>query len=138
MVCTIVASPGSEYKGNLRIERRLNGAIPDSPVIEPVEVQRFALAALSAGAVVLFGACYAVFLALGRLNDFTLLRHLASLSYAALAASVGALAWFLRLDGAWLTLVALLLAGYFVAPRFIWRLSVATHDAIDEKGGHRV
>ena len=29
-------------------------------------------------------------------------------------------------------------AGYFVAPRFIWRLSVATHDATDEKGGHRV
>ena len=38
-----------------------------------------------------------------------------------LAASVVSLAWFLRLDGAWLTLAALLLAGYFVAPRFIWR-----------------
>ena len=103
-------------------------------MIEPVEVQRFALAALSAGAVVLFGACYAVFLALGRLNGFTLLRRLASLSYAALATAVGALAWFLRLDGAWLTLVALLLAGYFVAPRFIWQLSVATHDTVTGEG----
>ena len=40
-------------------------------MIEPVEVQRFVLASLSAGAVVLFGACYAVFLALSRLNGFT-------------------------------------------------------------------
>lgn len=138
MVCTIVASAGTEYKECLRIERRRHGATPNSPVIEPVEVQRFALAALSAGAVVLFGACYAVFLALGRLNSFALLRRLANVSYAALAASVGGLAWFLRLDGAWLALVVLLLAGYFVAPRFIWRLSVATHDSADEQGGHRV
>ena len=106
-------------------------------MIEPVEVQRFVLASLSAGAVVLFGACYAVFLALSRLNGFTLLRHFSNLSYAALAASVVALAWFLRLDGAWLALVVLLLAGYFAAPRFIWRLSVATHDAADEKGVNR-
>ena len=107
-------------------------------MIEPVEVQRFVLASLSAGAVVLFGACYAVFLALSRLNGFSLLRHLSSLSYAALAASVVSLAWFLRLDGAWLVLVALLLGGYFVAPRFIWRLSVATHEAVDEETPRRV
>lgn len=106
-------------------------------MIEPVEVQRFVLASLSAGAVVLFGACYAVFLALSRLNGFTVLGHLSNLSYAALAASVVSLAWFLRLDGAWLALVACLLAGYFAAPRFIWRLSVATHDAVDDEGGHR-
>lgn len=101
-------------------------------MIEPVEVQRFALAALSAGAIVLFGACYAVFLALSRLHDFTALRHLSNLSYASLAASVAALAWFLRLDDGWLILTVLLLAGYYVAPRFIWRLSVATHEAEGE------
>ena len=102
-------------------------------MIEPVEVQRIALAALSAGAVVLFGACYAVFLALSRLRRFAVLRHLSNLSYVALAAAVAALAWLLRLDGAWLVLVAALLVGYYAAPRFIWRLSVATHDGADER-----
>ena len=104
-------------------------------MIEPVEVHRFVLASLSAGAVVLFGACYAVFLALSRLNEFSVLRHLSNLSYAALAGSVGSLAWHLRLDGMWLVLVAVLLAGYFAAPRFIWRLSVATHEGASESGG---
>lgn len=107
-------------------------------MIDPVDVQRFALAAVSAGAVVLFGACYAVFLALSRLRGFLVLYHLSNLSYVALAASVAVLAWSLRLGGAWLALVALLLVGYYVAPRFIWRLSVATHDMVDEEGGHRV
>jgi len=107
-------------------------------VIDPVDVQRFALAALSAGAVVLFGACYAVFLALSRLRGFVLLYHLSNLSYVALATSVTVLAWSLRLDGAWLILVAFLLLGYYVAPRFIWRLSVATHDAVDEEAGQSV
>lgn len=98
-------------------------------MVEPDEVQRIVLAALTAGAVVLFGACYAVFLALARLRHFAVLRRLSNLAYAALAAAVAALAWLLRLDGAWLVLVALLLAGYYAAPRFIWRLSVATHDS---------
>ena len=50
---------------------------------------------------------------------------------------MAALAWLLRLDGAWLVLVAVLLAGYYAAPRFIWRLSVATHDVADEREGLR-
>ena len=104
-------------------------------MIEPVDVHRIALAALSAGTVVLFGACYAVFLALSRLRRFAVLRHLSNLSYAALAAAVASLAWSLRLDGAWLALVAVLLVGYYAAPRFIWRLSVATHDPVDKQGG---
>ena len=105
-------------------------------MIDPVDVQRFAIAALSAGAVVLFGACYAVFLALSRLRGFILLYHLSNLSYVALAASVAVLGWSLRLGGAWLVLVALLLLGYYVAPRFIWRLSVATHDGVEHEGVH--
>ena len=104
-------------------------------MIEPVDIQRFALAALSAGAIVLFGACYAVFLALSRLRGFVALRHLSNLSYAALAASVAGLAWFLRLEGGWLILIVLLLAGYYVAPRFIWRLSVATHESEGDPDG---
>ena len=57
-------------------------------MIEPVEIQRIALAAFSAGAVVLFGACYAVFLALSRLHRIAMLNLLSNLSYAALATAV--------------------------------------------------
>lgn len=93
-------------------------------MIDPVDVQRFAIAALSAGAVVLFGACYAVFLALSRLRGFILLYHLSNLSYVAVAASVAVLGWSLRLGGAWLVLEALLLldlialAGLYLAGMF--------------------
>ncbi len=105
-------------------------------MIDPVDVQRIVLATLAAGAAVLFGACYAIFLALSRLRDLAVLRRLSNLSYLALAVSVLALAWYLRLAGGWLALVAVLLAGYYLAPRFIWRLSVATHDSEeDRKGG---
>ena len=105
-------------------------------MIEPVEVQRIVLATLAAGAAVLFGACYAIFLALSRLRDLAVLRRLSNVSYLALAVAVLALAWNLRLTGGWLALIVILLAGYYLAPRFIWRLSVATHDSEqDHKGG---
>lgn len=104
-------------------------------MIDPVDVQRIVLATLAAGAAVLFGACYAIFLALSRLRDLAVLRQLSNLSYLALAVSVLALAWFLQLTGGWLALVVILLAGYYLAPRFIWRLSVATHDSTDDHEG---
>ena len=104
-------------------------------MIDPVDVQRIVLATLAAGAAVLFGACYAIFLALSRLRDLSVLRQLSNLSYLALAVSVLALAWFLQLTGGWLALVVILLAGYYLAPRFIWRLSVATHDSTDDHEG---
>lgn len=105
-------------------------------MIEPVEVQRIVLATLAAGAAVLFGASYAIFLALSRLRDLAVLRRLSNVSYLALAVAVLALAWNLQLTGGWLALIVILLAGYYLAPRFIWRLSVATHDSVDDhKGG---
>lgn len=104
-------------------------------MIDPVDVQRIVLATLAAGAAVLFGACYAIFLALSRLRDLSVLRQLSNLSYLALAVSVLALAWYLQLTGGWLALVVILLAGYYLAPRFIWRLSVATHDSTDDHEG---
>lgn len=104
-------------------------------MIDPVDVQRIVLATLAAGTAVLFGACYAIFLALSRLRDLSVLRQLSNLSYLALAVSVLALAWYLQLTGGWLALVVILLAGYYLAPRFIWRLSVATHDSTDDHEG---
>ena len=76
----------------------------------------------------LFGAAYAVCLALGRLNGLSILRRAAYFAYAALVAATGLFAWAMNLGGMWLALVAALLVGYFVAPRAIWRLSVATHN----------
>lgn len=104
-------------------------------MIDPVDVQRIVLATLAAGAAVLFGACYAILLALSRLRDLSVLRQLSNLCYLALAVSVLALAWYLQLTGGWLALVVILLAGYYLAPRFIWRLSVATHDSTDDHEG---
>jgi len=97
-------------------------------MIEAVEAQRIALSALSAGAVVIFGAMYAIFLALGNLNNNALLRFVGNCSYFLLATSVCFLAYFLQLYNWWLVLVATLLAGYFAAPRMIWRLCVEVHQ----------
>lgn len=96
------------------------------------EMPRLAAAGLSAAAVVVFAAGYAALLALGRLHRRAALRHAALAAYAGVVlASIG-LAWALRLDGLWLVLVAILLIGYFLAPRAIWRLSVATHEKDDD------
>ena len=102
---------------------------------DPVDIQRIVLAAFTAGAVVLFGACYAVFLAMSRLRNLDGLRVLSNLFFLTLAISVLALAWLLRLAGFWLALIAVLLVGYYIAPRFIWRLSVATHESEEEHEG---
>lgn len=97
-------------------------------MIEPVQVQQLMIATLSAGAMVLFAACYALFLALGRFRSLRALRRVAGACYAAFVAFTATLAWALRLDGVWLALIGILLIGYYAAPRAIWRLSVATHE----------
>ena len=98
-------------------------------MIDPVELQRIAVAALSAGGIVLFGATYAICLALGRLKSLSILRSLAYVAYLALVAVTALFAWAMNLSGGWAVLTVLLLIGYFVAPRAIWRLSVATHES---------
>ena len=102
-------------------------------MIDPVELQRIAVAALSAGGIVLFGAAYAICLALGRLKGLRVLRPLSYVAYLALAAMTLLFAWAMNLTGAWAILTVVLLVGYFVAPRAIWRLSVATHESSDEE-----
>lgn len=102
-------------------------------MIDPVELQRIAVAALSAGGIVLFGAAYAICLALGRLKGLAILRPLSYVAYLALAAVTLLFAWAMNLTGAWAVLTVVLLVGYFVAPRAIWRLSVATHESADQE-----
>ena len=105
-------------------------------MIEPVAVQQIAIAAILAGAVVLFGAAYAIFYALAMLGHSSGLLKIAYAAYLILFAAVVALAVIMQLTGWWFLLVVTLLAGYFVAPRFIWRVSVAVHAA-DEAAGAR-
>jgi hypothetical protein len=98
-------------------------------MIDPVDVQQIATAAILAGAIVFFGAAYAVFYALAMLGHNKHFLQAAYGGYLSLFVSTVALAVILQLTGWWLTLVVSLLVGYFVAPRFIWRLSVAVHES---------
>ena len=79
------------------------------------------------GAIILFGAGYAVLLAVSRLKGSAFLGGTSLVCYGGLAASTAGLTVLLNLWGWWLALVTLLLIGYFIAPRFIWRLSEAIH-----------
>lgn len=96
-------------------------------MIDPVEVQQIALAAILSGAIIFFGAAYAIFYALSRLNDKVQFLRYAYAFYGGLALATIGLASVLHLTGWWLTLVGTLLVGYFIAPRFIWRLSEDVH-----------
>lgn len=96
-------------------------------MIDPVDVQDIAKAALMSGGVVFFGACYAVFYALAMLGGDRRLHQAAYAAYAGLALCTAGMAVTLHLGGWWLLLVATLLVGYFAAPRGIWRLCTAVH-----------
>ena len=95
--------------------------------MEPENIPQLAAAGLSAAAVVLCGAGYALLLALGRARGSAVLRRAALIAYAGVVLAAAGLSWALELQGPWLLLVAVLLVGYFAAPRAVWRLSVATH-----------
>ncbi|MGD8830972.1 MAG: hypothetical protein PVF57_10240 [Pseudomonadales bacterium] len=101
-------------------------------MIDPVDVRQIALAAIIAGSVIFFGAAYAVFYALGRLTRRRPFLVYAHAFYAALVLATIGLAGVLHLSGIWLLLVVLLLAGYLVAPRFIWRLSTEVHSLAEQ------
>lgn len=68
-------------------------------MIEPVELQQLAIAALSAGAIVLFGAAYAVCLALGGLKGLSILRRASYFAYAAVVAATVLFASAMNLGG---------------------------------------
>jgi len=82
---------------------------------------------MSGAAIVLMGAFYALFFALGRLHRSFALACAATASYLLLAVAVWVLVEALRLSGFWIAVAAVMLVGYFLAPRAIWRLCVGTH-----------
>lgn len=91
-------------------------------------VQSLLGAAASGAAIVLFGALYALLLALARLQQRAALLVFAYATYACLIASTFVLARTLDMHGVWLLLPVLLLIGYLLAPHGVWRLCVGIHD----------
>lgn len=100
-------------------------------MIEPVEMADFFATFFSAAAVIVFGALYALFFAYSRIGNKPRMMVLAYAAYAALFASLVVLASATHLFGnlLWISVVMLMLAGYFAAPHAIWHLCVATHAA---------
>ncbi len=85
------------------------------------------LGALSGAFIVVSGALYALLFALGRLRDSRVLMFGAYLSYGILVGFSLLLLHALTLEGFWIAVVVVMLAGYFLTPRAIWHLCVGTH-----------
>jgi len=79
-------------------------------------------AAIAGAAVILAGGGYALCFALGRARGGVWLP-LSHGAYLCLAVAVATLAWALDLRGFWRGVACLMVLGYFVGPRLIWRLS---------------
>ena len=86
------------------------------------------LSSVLAGAlVVVSGGTYALFLAFARLRSSKFLMRLAVAAYLILAVCTFVLAESLALSPAWYAVIAVMLAGYWIAPRAIWHLTEVTH-----------
>lgn len=101
-------------------------------MIEPVKIADFFITFFSAASVIIFGALYALLFAYSRMKNIPRVMSLAYIAYAALFASVMELAYVANLFGSlfWIVIVILMLVGYFLAPRAIWRLCVDTHEPV--------
>lgn len=96
-------------------------------MIDPVSTQHIMAAAIAGALVILFGAVYALIFALSRLQRRPLLMLWAYAAYAVLVAAVWVLSTTLNLSGFWQIVSAVMVVGYFIAPRLIWHLCAATH-----------
>ena len=98
-------------------------------MIDPVATQHIMAAAIAGAMIILFGALYALFFALARLRARPTLMLVAYGAYALLVVAVAVLAITLNLTGLWQLVAAVMVIGYFVAPRLIWHLCAGTHVA---------
>jgi hypothetical protein len=98
-------------------------------MIEPVALKDFFLTFFSAAMVVLTGALYALLFAYSRVRRRPGLMPLAYAAYLGLVASVLVLATAAHLfaSGFWISIVAVMLVGYLLAPHAVWHLCVGTH-----------
>jgi membrane associated rhomboid family serine protease len=98
-------------------------------VIRPVELHDFLLSFFASASIIVSGACYALLFAWARLAGRRAVLAWAYAAYALLAVSVWLLAEAAHFEGYWRVLSGAMLAGYFVAPRAVFRLCSATHAA---------
>ena len=93
--------------------------------MEPVALDHLVTAFVAGAAVILSGAAYALLFAWSRLRRRPRLMAAAYAAYGCLVGAVLTLAKVLHMGGFWAAVVVAMLAGYLVAPRIIWRLTVA-------------
>jgi hypothetical protein len=96
---------------------------------EPMALQDMFFGTMAGAVIVLAGALYALFFALGRLHASRVLTVAALLSYVLLIGAVFVLVSAFALNGFWILVTAVMLIGYFLLPRAIWHLCVGTHAA---------
>ncbi len=94
---------------------------------EPMGLQDMFFGTMAGAAIVLMGASYALFFALGRLHDSRSLSAAGGVSYLLLAAATYVLVDALALSGIWILVTTVMLVGYLILPRVIWHLCVGTH-----------
>jgi len=96
-------------------------------MIDPVATQHIMAAAIAGALIILFGAIYALLFALSRLRRRPMLMLWAYAAYAVLLGAVSVLSSTLNMNGFWQLVAAVMVIGYFVAPRLIWHLCAGTH-----------
>ena len=96
-------------------------------MIDPVATHNILAAAVAGALVILFGALYALLFALARLKQRPAFMLWAYLSYTFLVGAVAVLSVTLNMHGFWQLVAAVMVVGYFIAPRLIWRLCAGTH-----------
>jgi hypothetical protein len=101
-------------------------------------LDNFFVAFFSAAMVILMGACYALFFALGKLWRALWLMALAYTAYILLALCVIVLADALNLHGFWQAIAWLMLIGYLLAPHGIWYLCEGTHTLTNSGSLHPI
>lgn len=94
---------------------------------DPIGLEDLFFGTMSGAAIVLMGALYALFFALGRLHESRALAAASIAAYLCLAIAVAVLVKALSLEGFWIVVAGVMLVGYFLVPRGIWRLCVGTH-----------
>ena len=94
---------------------------------EALGLKEIFFSTMSGAAIVLMGALYALFFALGKLHASRALIAASFGAYALLAAAAYVLSDALALNGIWILVTAVMLVGYFFLPRAIWYLCVGTH-----------
>jgi len=94
---------------------------------EPLGLQDMFFGTMAGAAIVLMGASYALFFALGRLHNSRSMSAASLVSYLLLALAAYVFADALALTGIWIVITTVMLVGYFLLPRAIWHLCVGTH-----------